>query len=53
MEAQKFAAAVLRKPFVGMELLKILLSAGDKVTPVLPRYEWSRDENKLVWKEAG
>lgn len=53
MEAQKFAAATLRKPFVGMELLNILLSASDKVTPVLPRYELSGDEKKLVWKEAG
>ena len=52
-EAQKFGAAVLRKPFVGMDLLNILLSAGEKVTPVLPKYEWSRDEKKLVWKEAG
>jgi hypothetical protein len=33
--------------------LNILLSASDKVTPVLPRYELSGDEKKLVWKEAG
>ena len=40
-EAQKFGAAVLRKPFVGMELLNFLLSASEKVSPMPARYESS------------
>jgi len=42
VEAQKFGAAVLRKPFYGMELLNFLVSTSEKVPPLLPRDRTTR-----------
>ena len=52
-EAQNFSASVLRKPFAGIELLKLIPSfAGETTKPGSHRYEWSLDQKKFVWKEA-
>ena len=48
-EAQRFGAAVLRKPFAGMDLLKLISSSAEKMKPASPR---SPDQKKLVWKLA-
>jgi len=46
-ETQNFGAAVLRKPFGEIELLKLIQSiAGEKVKPRSP------DHKRFVWKEA-
>jgi CheY-like chemotaxis protein len=46
-EAQDFGAAVLRKPFSEIELLKLIQSiAGEKVKSGSP------DHRRFVWKEA-
>jgi CheY-like chemotaxis protein len=50
MESQAFGAPVIRKPFIMMDLLEVLLSVGEKLPPVSPETS-SCDE--LVWKEAG
>jgi DNA-binding response OmpR family regulator len=52
-EAQNFSATVLRKPFAGIELLKLIpWFAGEKTKPDSHRYEWSPDQKKFVGKEA-
>jgi CheY-like chemotaxis protein len=51
-EAQDFGAGVLRKPFEGIELLKLIPSfASDKIKPGSSKYEWLADQKKFVWKE--
>ncbi len=51
-EAQIFGAAVLRKPFEGIELLKLIPSfADEKTKPGSYSYGWS-DQKRFVWKEA-
>jgi len=46
-ETQNFGAAILRKPFGEIELLKLIQSiAGEKVKPRSP------DHKRFVWKEA-
>jgi len=52
-EAQNFGAAVLRKPFKGGDLFKLIESlAGDKTKPESYRYEWSSDQKRFVWIAA-
>jgi CheY-like chemotaxis protein len=52
-EAQDFGAGVLRKPFEGIELLKLIPSfASEKIKPGSYKYEWLPDQKKFVWKEA-
>ena len=52
-EAQDFGAAVLRKPFEDVDLLKLIQSlASEKTKPGSHRYEWSPDQKRFVWKEA-
>jgi len=52
-EGQIFGAGVLRKPFEGIELLKLIPSfASEKIKPDSYKYEWSPDQKKFVWKEA-
>jgi CheY-like chemotaxis protein len=52
-EAQDFGAGVLRKPFEGIELLKLIPSfASEKMILGSDRYEWSPDQKKFFWKEA-
>ena len=51
-EGQIFGAAVLRKPFAGIELLKLIPSfADEKTKPGSYSYGWS-DQKRFVWKEA-
>ena len=51
-EAQDFGAGVLRKPFEGIELLKLIPSfASEKIKPGSYKYEWLPDQKKFVWKE--
>jgi CheY-like chemotaxis protein len=51
-EGQIFGAAVLRKPFEGIELLKLIPSfADEKTKPGSYSYGWS-DQKRFVWKEA-
>jgi CheY-like chemotaxis protein len=53
-EAQNFGAAVLRKPFEEIELLKLVRSlAGEKTKSKSSGYEWSADQKRFIWKEAG
>jgi hypothetical protein len=52
-EAQDFGAAVLRKPFEEMELLKLVGSlVGEKTKSKSSVYEWSPDQKRFIWKEA-
>jgi CheY-like chemotaxis protein len=52
-EAQKFGAAVLRKPFGEIDLLKLIPSSiRENLKQKLPSYKWSTDRKKRVWKQA-
>jgi CheY-like chemotaxis protein len=53
-EAQKFGAAVLRKPFAGMDLLKLITFVSDATAavPSSTSYERLEAKRKLAWKEA-
>ena len=52
-ETQNFGAAVLRKPFEDVDLLKLIQSlASENTKPGSHRYEWSPDQKRSVWKEA-
>jgi hypothetical protein len=52
-ESNRFGAALLRKPFEAIELLKLIQSfASEKMKLGSDRYEWSPDQKKSVWKEA-
>jgi CheY-like chemotaxis protein len=49
-ETQKFGAVVLRKPFAGLDLLKLVPSSTrESIKPELPRWDWSI---KDAWKQA-
>jgi CheY-like chemotaxis protein len=50
-ETQKFGAAVLRKPFGHIDLLKLMPSPVRKNEKLEgPRYNWSTDRKKQVWQ---
>jgi CheY-like chemotaxis protein len=52
-ESHRFGAAVLRKPFEAIELLKLIPSfATEKTKPGSDRYESSPGQKKFVLKEA-
>jgi len=51
-EAQNFGAALLRKPFKDIDLLKLIQShASEKIKPGSYKYESLPDQKKFVWKE--
>ncbi len=52
-EVQNFGAAVLRKPFDQVELLKLIQSlTGKKTTSGSEKFEWSCNQKRFTWKEA-
>jgi CheY-like chemotaxis protein len=52
-KAQKFGAAVLRKPFADVDLLKLIPSSiRQNVRQELPAYDWSTDRKKHAWRQA-
>jgi CheY-like chemotaxis protein len=53
IETQKFGAAVLRKPFGYIDLLKLMPSSVNEDAKLEgPRYNWSMHRKKHVWKQA-
>jgi CheY-like chemotaxis protein len=52
-ETKTFGAAVLRKPFKGIDLLKLIPSSiPDYVKPESLSCDWLSDRNKRLWKQA-
>jgi chemosensory pili system protein ChpA (sensor histidine kinase/response regulator) len=49
-EAQRFGAGVLRKPFAGTDLLKLISSSAEKMKPASPR---SPDQKKACLEIGG
>ena len=52
-ETKTFGAAVLRKPFTEIDLLRLIPSSiRENVKPESPSYDWLTDRNKRLWKQA-
>ncbi|HSF56907.1 MAG TPA: response regulator [Candidatus Binatia bacterium] len=51
-EAQNFGAAVLRKPFAEMDLLKLISSSIRESVELESPNDWSTDRKKHVWRHA-
>jgi CheY-like chemotaxis protein len=51
-ETQKFGAAVLRKPFAGIDLLNLIALSIGESSKQESGEEWSNERKKPLWKQA-